>query len=573
MTAETPGQLWLEPIVHWHRDMTAERNHLVTVDLRLADPAQLWPYDEEEFPFTCMLDGADDFSVAAIHDASVLVHRFGGSYGPASFVVTPRETEGERSLWLTIVSPRGIPVRTQELAVHVHSSAANSREEPSATLVLPDAVHEDPAIRASTHAEPESLVTKRTNQTATAKIHSLGQRACIAAEIIASSSSSKQARSEARRELEQAVKRACREVAIDQASWLYEKREETMLAISPEGAAPARIASSFIAALRREVDFANRATGSTDRIRVAVGLSAGLVSADPAGITGPAATQARRLVASAELRDALDRGSAQEFAAIMVDGLHRDINAEADDSFLRAFRSIHLDNLDKEYLGGVWICVPRLADDDYLTGPLFYLSYAHAISRSNANELDLNRRFYEFFDDLSNNVLELVNLPAGTEPGYMDRSLATGTHWTSELLEVVGTCHAFVALLSARYFTSRWCSMEWYAFSQRRVVTLRGEKQRGQSAIVPVLWTPPAKQTPLAVNSIQRFSSAELPSDVMARYESEGIYGLLKTGQDAAYEAVMWRLAIHIAELHYNYRVEPMIFRERELRDIFRDSR
>lgn len=134
MTSDSASQFRLEPIVRWHRDMRIGHNHLVTVDLRLADPGEQWPYEEEELALTCMLDGADDFSVAAVHDASVLVHRFGGSYGPASFVVTPRKADGERSLWLTIVSPRGVPVRTYEVAVRVHPASEQSPAQTSAAL-------------------------------------------------------------------------------------------------------------------------------------------------------------------------------------------------------------------------------------------------------------------------------------------------------------------------------------------------------------------------------------------------------------------------------------------------------
>ena len=97
MTGNADTQLLLQPIVSWPRAMTAGRRHLVTVDLRLADPAAAWPYREQELAFTCMLDGHDWCSVEAVHDASVLVHRTGGSEGPAEFVVTPRQASAARS--------------------------------------------------------------------------------------------------------------------------------------------------------------------------------------------------------------------------------------------------------------------------------------------------------------------------------------------------------------------------------------------------------------------------------------------------------------------------------------------
>jgi CRP-like cAMP-binding protein len=122
MTRNTDAQLAIQPIVSWPHAMTAGRRHLVMVDLRLAAPAGAWPFREEALAFTCMLDGSDWCSVEARRDARVLVHRTGRSAGPAEFVVTPRQAGGGRSLWLTIVTPRGLPVRTAELTVQVNAA-------------------------------------------------------------------------------------------------------------------------------------------------------------------------------------------------------------------------------------------------------------------------------------------------------------------------------------------------------------------------------------------------------------------------------------------------------------------
>jgi class 3 adenylate cyclase len=129
MSSSTDTQLLLHPVVHWPRAMTRGLRYLVRVDLRLAEPAEQWPQEQEEFAFTCMLDGANDFSVTVVHDASIVVHRFGGSYGPAEFVVTPRSKTGSQSLWLTILTARGIIFCTIELPVEIRSVTDESGPE------------------------------------------------------------------------------------------------------------------------------------------------------------------------------------------------------------------------------------------------------------------------------------------------------------------------------------------------------------------------------------------------------------------------------------------------------------
>ena len=57
----------------------------------------------------------------------------------------------------------------------------------------------------------------------------------------------------------------------------------------------------------------------------------------------------------------------------------------------------------------------------------------------------------------------------GADPGFMDLSMNPGSEWRGELLEAVGTCKVFVALLSPSYTASEWCGKEWDAFSRRKV--------------------------------------------------------------------------------------------------------
>jgi hypothetical protein len=126
------ADLFLQPKVSWPREMTVGRRHLVEVDLALVTsdgvPA-VWPLEEEECVYTCMLDGFG-YDLWAVHDACVVVHRFGGSYGPAEFVVTPRPGPADRPLWVTFLNQWGVPVAVRELEVRVLDADGGENTEP-----------------------------------------------------------------------------------------------------------------------------------------------------------------------------------------------------------------------------------------------------------------------------------------------------------------------------------------------------------------------------------------------------------------------------------------------------------
>jgi TIR domain len=214
------------------------------------------------------------------------------------------------------------------------------------------------------------------------------------------------------------------------------------------------------------------------------------------------------------------------------------------------------------------------ADDDP-RAPLFFLSYARSggVLRPNGPPHEPSVDVIRLFQDLSKNVAELVSRGTGREPGFMDRSMQGGGRWTEELLHAVGTCQVFVALLSAPFLKSEWCGMEWYGFSQRTVTTVGGRASSHQTCIIPVVWAPvPEDQYPPPVHAVQRFSPVGLPDAETARqYENDGVFGLLRMGQESAYQTVLWRLAQRIAELYYSHRVEPRPLARTDLRNIFEE--
>jgi vWA-MoxR associated protein C-terminal domain len=114
--------LLLEPVVRWPRTALVDRSYLVEVDLQVAGDPPQWPYDTEELAMLCLLSGGPELRVEALDSATVVVHRFGGSYGAVRYLVTPLRAAAGLNLSLTVATRRGVPVRTDRLPVAVVSS-------------------------------------------------------------------------------------------------------------------------------------------------------------------------------------------------------------------------------------------------------------------------------------------------------------------------------------------------------------------------------------------------------------------------------------------------------------------
>jgi Cdc6-like AAA superfamily ATPase len=108
----------LKPVVSWPRQVSPGQRYLVTVDVELDDPASSWPYDQEEYAIGCMIDGSPGFDIESVGDTTLVVHRFGGTYGPAKFVAHALDdSTGDWNLSLTLVTAGGVPFRTLTLPV------------------------------------------------------------------------------------------------------------------------------------------------------------------------------------------------------------------------------------------------------------------------------------------------------------------------------------------------------------------------------------------------------------------------------------------------------------------------
>lgn len=104
----------LHPRVSYPRQARAGGKYVVSVDLDHRLSPDEWPYDREEYPVTCFLDAAPHFVQEVAGDPTVVVHRFGGSYGPARFWLTAGKP-AVAAIRLTLVNGAGTPILTRTL--------------------------------------------------------------------------------------------------------------------------------------------------------------------------------------------------------------------------------------------------------------------------------------------------------------------------------------------------------------------------------------------------------------------------------------------------------------------------
>src|SRR5436190_15955740 len=81
----------LKPLVSYPREAQAGHTYIMSLDVQLADPTQPWPYPEEEYPISFILDTRPYFDCEPLDDPgrepTIVLHRFGGTYGPAQYLL------------------------------------------------------------------------------------------------------------------------------------------------------------------------------------------------------------------------------------------------------------------------------------------------------------------------------------------------------------------------------------------------------------------------------------------------------------------------------------------------------
>jgi hypothetical protein len=132
MPKQAAHALAVQPVVAYPRRAQSGKKYLMTIDLRWDCSACPWPYPDEEYPIYCMVEAFPLFVIQPLGVPAVVLHRFGGTYGPAQFVLTAADEPMEGTIRIELITASGKTVRILRLR-----DISITREEP------PDEEHLD----------------------------------------------------------------------------------------------------------------------------------------------------------------------------------------------------------------------------------------------------------------------------------------------------------------------------------------------------------------------------------------------------------------------------------------------
>jgi hypothetical protein len=100
--------LAIKPIVRYPRVAQVGKMYLMTIDLEV-EPGAEWNYDEEEYPVYCTVE-SELFTTQIIGEPVIVLHRFGGSYGEAKFLLTAAAESRQGNVKVALINAWGLSI-------------------------------------------------------------------------------------------------------------------------------------------------------------------------------------------------------------------------------------------------------------------------------------------------------------------------------------------------------------------------------------------------------------------------------------------------------------------------------
>jgi SEFIR domain/NB-ARC domain len=101
--------LSVKTIIQYPQQAQVGRTYVMMIDLQ-SDEGYEWGYDEEEYPIYCTVD-SDIFSSKVVGEPTIIMHRFGGSYGAVKFLLTALPKVGRGEIRVGLINAWGVTVK------------------------------------------------------------------------------------------------------------------------------------------------------------------------------------------------------------------------------------------------------------------------------------------------------------------------------------------------------------------------------------------------------------------------------------------------------------------------------
>lgn len=104
----------VQPVISYPCEAEVGKTYLMTIDLQVVEGSE-WQFEEEEYPIYCMVDSEPLFSCKAVGEPAIVLHRFGGTYDVARFLLRAAQVEAEGEIGVTLVNTWGVPIKSLKL--------------------------------------------------------------------------------------------------------------------------------------------------------------------------------------------------------------------------------------------------------------------------------------------------------------------------------------------------------------------------------------------------------------------------------------------------------------------------
>ncbi len=132
MSTKANRQITIEPVINYPREAQIGKTYLMTIDLQVTNYEQ-WPYEYEEYPISFLLSTTPAFNSEPLDDgdSTVVLHRFGGTYGPAKFLLTAAQKEMTGTIQIVLRNQWGMPIEHFAVECKIRETLENSADLPT----------------------------------------------------------------------------------------------------------------------------------------------------------------------------------------------------------------------------------------------------------------------------------------------------------------------------------------------------------------------------------------------------------------------------------------------------------